>query len=115
MLSKEELRDVKGNKCFWCGVDMLAIPMDKERRLSKQDRYRIKTMDHVIAKSKGGGVFCVSSCGKCNSMKGNMHPREFRNKYRLNVNADLLERLIEHALELSPRWARYSTSLKTNS
>lgn len=76
---------------------MIFIPQDQRKKASKDDLRKMKTMDHLIAQSQGGGRFCVTSCFQCNTLKSNMHPLMFREKYRPHVDLALLERLVEHA------------------
>ena len=67
-VTKETLRDIDGDNCAYCGVEMDFESVDGKSGYTAQ-----ATLDHVIPVSKLGETSwsnCVLACKSCNSAKG---------------------------------------------
>jgi 5-methylcytosine-specific restriction endonuclease McrA len=68
--------NIKGSlRCYYCDTDGLKLKSDRKHEQA--------TVDHVIAKSLGGGQFSrnnfVVCCDSCNRRKGTISSEEFIN------------------------------------
>ena len=71
----EKLWKKQKGKCFYCRCQMT----------KKNDRVHSITVDHFIPKSRNGGGppggNKVGACYRCNNLKADMFPHEFRRLY----------------------------------
>lgn len=62
----------QGKRCYYCGVRM---------KLDGLNTGNSATLDHIIARSKGGPAApsqnCVAACAKCNNERGDRDARIF--------------------------------------
>lgn len=82
---KIKKKENKGNLvCFYCGKEHLDPNFNNP---SKNNRGKA-TVDHYKSRGKGGKTHDIKnirvSCSKCNSLKGDLSPEDFYNKFKNN-------------------------------
>jgi len=70
----------QGGLCFYCGKPMFFLHKTNKFKLTRENKKRLATIDHIIPKS-AGGTDCwnniVCACRTCNHDKGDIIPEVF--------------------------------------